>query len=59
MVRTHIMHYCIMMVAEELDSVDKAGVEIARQLVQHILGGGEGRGWGEACCGRAPRANAA
>lgn len=41
------MHYCIMMVAEELDSVDKAGVEIARQLVQHILGGGgggEGRG---------------
>lgn len=32
------MHYCIMMVAEELDSVDKAGVEIARQLVQHILG---------------------
>lgn len=36
------MHYCIMMVAEELDSVDKAGVEIARQLVQHILGGGGG-----------------
>nr|AAM97152.1 hypothetical protein [Oryza sativa Japonica Group]ABF98456.1 hypothetical protein LOC_Os03g49820 [Oryza sativa Japonica Group] len=29
---------------EELDSVDKAGVEIARQLVQHILGGwGGGR----------------
>lgn len=34
------------MVAEELDSVDKAGVEIARQLVQHILGGWGGGGGG-------------